>query len=55
MYRLQLQGKKSAIEKRAWAGGDTFLRNVGSHDLHGSTSQKTAFLIFNLLILYLEM
>jgi hypothetical protein len=26
-------------------GGDTFLRNVGSQDLHGATSQKTAFFI----------
>jgi hypothetical protein len=26
-------------------GDDTFLRNVGSQDLHGVTSQKTAFFI----------
>jgi hypothetical protein len=25
-------------------GGETFLRNVGSHNLHGSTPQKTAFI-----------
>jgi hypothetical protein len=26
-------------------GGDTFLRNVGSQDLHGATSRKMAFFI----------
>jgi hypothetical protein len=30
-------------------GGDMFLRNVSSQDLHGATSQKTAFLINNLV------
>jgi hypothetical protein len=29
-------------------GGDTFLRNVGSRDLHGATSQNTAFFMYEI-------
>jgi hypothetical protein len=45
--------EKSASEESAWFlargffypedGGDTFLRNVGSHKIYTVTSQKTAF------------
>jgi hypothetical protein len=31
-----------------WRWSDTLLRNVGSHDLYGATSQKTAF--FNVIL-----
>jgi hypothetical protein len=31
-------------------GGDTLLRNFGSHDLHGATSQKTAFFMKELIV-----
>jgi hypothetical protein len=34
-------------------GGDMFLRNDGSYNLHGATSQKTVFLIISFLILIL--
>jgi hypothetical protein len=48
-YLLHLQGRKFRERitsvSRWLQTGDTFLRNIGSHDLHSVTSQKTVFFV----------